>query len=167
MSKEVSNAKHFTYLIQLTTMHFDSVEDTYIAQGTPELTTDTDSDMDGSRETLKLDGSSDSAAELTRWSSRERIREETRIVVLDFLSSLPADKLTARNLSESESRVKCLSKRMSRLSKSSSDVGAYEHKRQKFLRMARLQRKLSLNLKRDIESFDQRKLKHRNIQKEE
>lgn len=148
-------------------MHFDSVEDTYIAQGTPELTTDTDSDMDGSRETLKLDGSSDSAAELTRWSSRERIREETRIVVLDFLSSLPADKLTARNLSESENRVKCLSKTMSRLSKSSSDAGAYEHKRQKFLRMARLQRKLSLNLKRDIESFDQRKLKHRNTEKEE
>jgi len=33
--------------------------------------------------------------------------------------------------------------------------------------MARLQRKLSLNLKRDIENFDQKKLKHRSKQTEE
>ena len=148
-------------------MHCDPAEDTYIAQETPKVTTDTDSDMDGSQETLRLDGSSDSTTNLTRWASRDRIREETRIVVLDFLSSLPADKLTARNLAESENRPKCLSKAISRLSKSTSDASAYEHKRQKFLRMARLQRKLSLNLKRDIETFDQKKLKTSTKHKEE
>ena len=151
-------------------MDCDPVEDTYIAQGTPEVTTDTDTDMEGSTETLHLDGSSNGTelgtASLTRWDSRDRIREETRIVILDFLSSLPADKLTARNLVHSENRPERLKKTTCRLSKSSSDAGSYEHKRQKFLRMARLRRKLSLNLKRDIESFDQKTLKHRSKQKE-
>ena len=151
-------------------MDCDPAEETYIAEGTPEVTTDTDSEMEGSTETLRLDGSSDSSlsTNLTRWASRERIREETRIVVLDFLSSLPAEKLAALNLAHSENRAVCLKKAMRRLSKSSSDAGAYEHKRQKFLRMARLQRKLSLNLKRDIENFDPKKLKHnREKQREE
>ena len=156
--------------IHKASMDCDPVEETYIAQGTPEVTADTDTDMDGSTEALHLDRSSNGTewtASLTRWDSRDRIREETRIVILDFLSSLPADKLTARNLIRSGNRPERLEKTMCRLSKSSSDAGSYEHKRQKFLRMARLRRKLSLNLKRDIESFDQKKLKHRSKQKEE
>lgn len=149
-------------------MDLDPVEESYITQGTPEIS---DSEMEGSTETLHLDGSSDSINQdtktLSRWASRERIREETRIVVLDFLSSLPADKLTARNLVRSEKRSSCLTKSMRGLSKSSSDAGSYEHKRQKFLRMARLERKLSLNLKRDIENFDQNTLKHRSKREEQ
>jgi len=144
------------------------VEGTYIAQGTPELTTDTDSDMNGSSETLQLDSSSEGSrrqADLTRWASRERIREETRIVVLDFLGSLPADKLTARNLIPS-GKSRSSFKSVGRLSKSSSDAGSYEHKRQKFLRMAKIQRKLSLNLKNDIENFDPKTLRHRSKQKD-
>ncbi|XP_020619292.1 uncharacterized protein LOC110057049 [Orbicella faveolata] len=135
-------------------MECDPVEHVYITQGTPEVTTDTDSDPE-------MGKSDDTKSNMARWASLERIREETRIVVLDYLGSLPADKLTARNFTRSESRAPCLTRAMSKLSKSSSDAGAYEHKRQKFLRMARLQRKLSLNLKRDIETFDQSKLRNR------
>lgn len=135
-------------------MECDPVEQIYITQGTPEVTTDTDSDPE-------IGKSNDTKSNMARWASLERIREETRIVVLDYLGSLPADKLTARNFTRSESRAPCLTRAMSKLSKSSSDAGAYEHKRQKFLRMARLQRKLSLNLKRDIETFDQSKLRNR------
>ena len=150
-------------------MDCDPVEGTYIAQGTPELTTDTDSDMNGSSETLQLDSSSEASrgqADLTRWASRERIREETRIVVLDFLGSLPADKLTARNLIPSRKSRSSFNS-VGRLSKSSSDAASYEYKRQKFLRMAKLQRKLSLNLKKDIENFDPKTLRHRSKQKDE
>lgn len=134
-------------------MECDPVEHTYITQGTPEVTdTDTDTEMDGS---------GNEKSNMARWASLERIREETRIVVLDYLGSLPADKLTAPNFTRSENRAPCLTRAITKLSKSSSDAGAYEQKRQKFLRMARLQRKLSLNLKRDIETFDQTKLRNR------
>ncbi|KAM7439789.1 hypothetical protein ABFA07_010968 [Porites harrisoni] len=135
-------------------MECDPVEHIYITQGTPEVSTDTDSDPE-------MGKSDDTKSNMARWASLERIREETRIVVLDYLGSLPADKLTARNFTRSESRAPCLTRAMSKLSKSSSDAGAYEYKRQKFLRMASLQRKLSLNLKRDIETFDQSKLRNR------
>lgn len=148
-------------------MDSDPVESKDIAQGNPEATTDTDSDMNGSSETLHLDSSSEGSLGKAELASRERIREETWIVVLDFLSSLPADKLTARNLVPKEKKRRHLSKSMQRLSKSSSDVGSYEHKRQKFLQMARLQRKLSLNLKKDIENFDPKTLKQRSQQKNE
>ena len=134
----------------------DPVEHVYITQGTPEVSTDTDSDTE-----TEMSKSDEKKSNMARWASLERIREETRIVVLDYLGSLPADKLTAKNFSRSESRAPCLTRAMKNLSKSSSDAGAYEHKRQKFLRMARLQRKLSLNLKRDIETFDHSKLRNR------
>lgn len=136
-------------------MECDPVEHTYMTQGTPEVTTDTDSDPE------QMEESGDVKSNMARWASLERIREETRIVVLDYLGSLPADKLTARNFTRSENRAPALTRAICKLSKSSSDAGAYEHKRQKFLQMARLQRKLSLNLKRDIETFDHTKLRNR------
>lgn len=94
--------------------------------------------------------------------SLERIRDETRLVVLDFLSKQPVEKLTARNLSQTENRPEILRKAIKRVSKSASDASRHEHRRKRFQNMALpLRRKLSLNLKRDIESFDSvRKLKH-------
>lgn len=94
--------------------------------------------------------------------SMERIRDETRLVVLDFLSKQPVEKLTARNLSQTENRPEILRKAIRRVSKSASDASRHEHRRKRFQNMALpLRRKLSLNLKRDIESFDTvRKLRH-------
>lgn len=135
-------------------MEHDSVEQTYISQGTPEVTTDTDSDTE-------MENNGPTKSNIARWASLERIREETRIVVLDYLGSLPADRLTAKNFTHSENRAPRLKRAICKLSKSSSDAGAYEYKRQKFLEMARLQRKLSLNLKKDIETFDPKKLRSR------
>ena len=122
--------------------------------------TDSDSVTEDShlRQPYYLEGN-DTSENMARSVSLERIREETRLVVLDFLSSLPPEKLTARNLSNSEKRPKYSTKGIRRLSKSASDASTYEFKRRKFLRMAQLQRKLSLNLKQDIESFDRRNLK--------
>ncbi|KAJ7375577.1 hypothetical protein OS493_040298 [Desmophyllum pertusum] len=92
-------------------MECDPVEHTYISQGTPDVTTDTDSDTD-------MDGSGDTKSNMARWASLERIREETRIVVLDFLGTLPADKLSARNFTRSENRTPSLARAMGKLSKS-------------------------------------------------
>ena len=94
--------------------------------------------------------------------SLERIRDETRLVVLDYLGKQPAEKLTARNLSQTENRPAVLKKAIKRVSKSASDAWRHEHRRKRFQNMALpLRRKLSLNLKRDIESFDYaKKLKH-------
>ena len=135
-------------------MEQDPVEQTYISQGTPEVTTDTDSDKE-------MENCGPEKSNIDRWASLERIREETRIVVLDYLGSLPADRLTARNFTNSENRAPYLKRAIIGLSKSASDAGAYESKRKKFLEMAKLQRKLSLNLKRDIETFDHNKLRGR------
>lgn len=99
---------------------------------------------------------------LTRHASRELLREETRLVVLDFLASLPPEKLTARNLSTSDPKPASLRKARSRVKNSVSDAEAYERRRVKFLkRSLTLRRKLSQNLKRDIENFDQARLRRR------
>ncbi|XP_032232958.1 uncharacterized protein LOC5508275 [Nematostella vectensis] len=91
-----------------------------------------------------------------RTASVERLKEETRLVLLDFLGALPPEKLTARNLTVSEHRPERL-KQALKLSKSPSDAASYENRRQKFQNMAApLRRKLSLNLKQEIENFDRR-----------
>ena len=95
-------------------------------------------------------------------ASRERLKEETRLVVLDFLASLPPEKLTARNLSTSDPKPAVLRKARNRVKISASDAAAYEKRRVKFQkRSATLRRKLSQNLKRDIENFDPARLRRR------
>ena len=91
-----------------------------------------------------------------RCASVERLKEETRLVLLDFLASLPSEKLTARNLTVSENRPERLQRAL-RVAKSQSDAAAYESNRLRFQQMAApLRRKLSLNLKREIETFNPR-----------
>lgn len=87
-------------------------------------------------------------------ASAERLKEETRLVLLDFLASLPSEKITARQLTQSENRPEVLQKAL-RVAKSQSDAAAYESNRRRFQQMAApLRRKLSLNLKREIENFN-------------
>lgn len=91
-----------------------------------------------------------------RCASAERLKEETRLVLLDFLGSLPTEKITARQLTQSESRPEILQEAL-RVVKSHSDAAAYESNRMRFQKMAApLRRKLSLNLKREIENFNPR-----------
>jgi hypothetical protein len=89
-----------------------------------------------------------------RCASVERLKEETRLVLLDFLGALPTEKTTARNLTESENRPERLKKALA-IVKSNSDAAAYESNRKRFQQMAvPLRRKLSLNLKSEIENFN-------------
>lgn len=91
-----------------------------------------------------------------RAASVERLKEETRLVLLDFLATLPAEKITARQLTQSENRPERLQEAL-RVAKSNSDAAAYECNRLKFQQMAvPLRRKLSLNLKKEIENFNPR-----------
>lgn len=91
-----------------------------------------------------------------RCASAERLKEETRLVLLDFLATLPAEKITARQLTQSENRPERLQEAF-RVAKSNSDAAAHESNRMRFQKMAApLRRKLSLNLKTEIETFNPR-----------
>ena len=75
-----------------------------------------------------------------------RSREETKLVVLDFLSALPPEKLTARNYKRVLSITPGFLEDVATpgLSKSWSDAQDYEQKRRKFMTMAKpLRRQLS------------------------
>lgn len=126
-----------------------------------------ESASDSEPETLKIPNSSQSPSKMgRRCASVERLKEETRLVLLDFLGSLPAEKITARNLTESENRPERLKQALA-VAKSNSDAAAYESNRKRFQQMAvPLRRKLSLNLKAEIENFNPRQgLKRRSAER--
>lgn len=114
-----------------------------------------DTSSESEPETLKIPSSSRSPSKMgRRCASVERLKEETRLVLLDFLGSLPAEKITARNLTESENRPERLKQALA-VAKSSSDAAAYESNRKRFQQMTvPLRRKLSLNLKAEIQNFN-------------
>ena len=125
-------------------------------------TDEEDIDVKGASRKEEVDLKPVPVSNLSRHASLERLKEETRLVVLDFLGSLPPEKLTARNFADTESRPDVLKKAIRRVRKSQSDAQAYERSRKKFLeRSTSLRRKLSQNLKSDIESFNSTSLRRR------
>lgn len=85
---------------------------------------------------------------------------ETKLVVLDFLSTAPSDHLTARNKrSKSDSRSKSsnVQARRSSLSKSSSDVSHLESYRRRYVKLAdsgrSLRKQYSVKLQKEIDEY--------------
>ena len=80
---------------------------------------------------------------------------ETKLVVLDFLSSQPIEHLTARNATQGENPDQ--RRRKTSLGKSSSDGSKHENYRNRYAKLAKsgrsLRKQYSLRLKRDLDEY--------------
>jgi hypothetical protein len=82
---------------------------------------------------------------------------ETKLVVLDFLSSQPIERLTARNAIQGEKTEQDERHRKTSLGKSSSDGFKHDHYRTRYAKLAKsgrsLRKQYSLRLKRDLDEY--------------
>ena len=108
----------------------------------------------------------------------ELMKQETKLFVLDYLSTLPKDALRARNgpktnvvkaktIHFGERPVLDIKKQKGNLKRSSSDKYD-EEVREKFKQMAEpIRRRLSYQIRRDIVNFNKHKLRHTGIRQKE